>query len=619
MCGIAGIAYSDGITSPEEQTLTRMHQALYHRGPDDCGVYVAPGIGLAFSRLSIIDLSGGHQPMCNEDGTVWIVFNGEIYNFQALRHELQKRGHLFKTGSDTEVIIHAYEQWGEDCVQHLRGMFAFAIWDHNHRRLFLARDHLGIKPLFYATLNDKLVFGSEIKGILPALEHRPTIDPDAVREYFTYFYVPAPYTIYRELRKLLPGHYLVWSNGDIRTVRYWRLEFCAEERSLAEWEEAVAAKIEDAVRAQLVSDVPVGAFLSGGIDSSSVVTFMTRHQSQPPKTFSIGFEVPEYNELPAARLVAEHLGTEHHERITRPVGVEFIHKLVRQFDEPFADSSAIPTFLVSHLAREHCKVVLSGDGGDEAFAGYSYRTHRFVATAQRLPVHMRRFMVQPALSLLASGTSNSSALQRLSKSMQQDLVERWLEAHAFGGKAESQRILSQELLSQPRMWTYREVVGQDSGVREIQDPVSQMLYLDTHYHLPNDMLTKVDRTSMANSLEVRVPLLDHELLQLLARMPGKYKQRGLGNSGTKYILKRVMAPLLPRRTLKRRKWGFEVPLWYWFRNDWNTLLADILSSSAMQQLGYIDLEAAKGADDPGLRWALIIFGAWASLCDPYVS
>jgi asparagine synthase (glutamine-hydrolysing) len=619
MCGIAGFVESSATTAPFELGASRalvhdMCDVIRHRGPDDEGVWVDEGVALGMRRLSIIDLSTGHQPIHNEDRTVWIVFNGEIYNFQTLRAELEGLGHRFYTSTDTETIVHAYEQWGRDAIRRLRGMFGLAIWDTKTQTLLLARDRVGIKPLHYASVNGRLYFGSEIKSLLCAPDVPRDVDFDALDHYLSFLYTPRDGSIFKHVRKLPPGHLLTWHDGVLQVDQYW--QSAPDETFTGTEQEAVHALrgvLADAVRSHLVSDVPLGAFLSGGIDSSLVVGLMAETSGARVKTFSIGFDEPAFDELEYARRVADHFGTEHHEFVVKPDAVGIIDRLVSHFDEPFGDPSAIPTWYVSEMARRHVTVVLSGDGGDELFGGYDRYVPdpRVVAFDRYSPRAVRR-AAAIAAARLPHGTRGRNFLRHVTR----DAHGRYLEAIGFFTADEKPVLLSEDVR--------RRIGGAGAEARLARHfdrfaalPwASQMMRFDAETYLPEDVLTKVDRMSMAHSLESRVPLLDNEVLQMAASLPSAFK---IKNGRRKHILKEVAATLLPRDILERKKQGFGVPLNVWFRGDLRELTHDLLLSPRARQRGYfvpstisrIVSEHTAGTRDHGFRlWQLLMFEMW---------
>ena len=566
MCGIFGAFSSDGRRPIEASLLDRMGQVLAHRGPDGGGTYGARGFGFGMRRLSIIDLAGGDQPMGNEDGSIQVVFNGEIYNYRELRADLLGRGHHFATESDTEVLLHLYEDFGERCVEPLRGMFAFAIWDPANDAVLLARDRLGIKPLYYAATPRGVLFGSELKALLQSSWLSRRIDQRALVAYLQYGYVPDPYSILEGILKVPPGHTLMIRRGGAGTPRqYWQATRFLGESSLAlgepEATERLWSGLEDAVTSHLVSDVPVGAFLSGGLDSSAVVAIMARQSGQRVKTFSVGFREDRYNELPHARQIAEQYDTDHHELMVESNDIKVLDELLAGFDEPFADSSAIPTFLVSRLARQHVKVVLSGDGGDEIFAGYErYRVDR-----------RRRFLgLLGDLGLGAPLRALSAALpvgggKNILHNLSLPRVRRYLDSLSLF----PERALS-ELLGSSRSVSFPLEAMAEASL----DPLSRLQDLDIKTYLAGDILTKVDRMSMANSLEARVPLLDHRLVEFACSLPPDLRMRaGVG----KFLLKRALRGRIPPELLTRPKQGFGVPLEVWFSGSIRGFFRDQLA------------------------------------------
>jgi asparagine synthase (glutamine-hydrolysing) len=619
MCGISGFVESPAQTSlftlDESRALVhRMCDVIRHRGPDDEGIWVDEGVALGMRRLSIIDLSTGHQPIHNEDRTVWIVFNGEIYNFPELRRELEAAGHRFYTNTDTEAIVHAYEQWGTAAIQRLRGMFGLAIWDRRTKSLLVARDRAGIKPMYYADVNGRLYFGSELKSLLEAPDLPRDLDLDALDHYLSFLYTPRDGSIFRSVRKLPPGHLMTWRNGALKVEQYWQLS--AEENFRGSERDAVAQLrrvLTDAVRCHLLSDVPLGAFLSGGIDSSLVVGLMSEISGSRVKTFSIGFDEPAFDELEHARTVAQHFGTEHHELVVKPDAIGILDRLVWHFDEPFADSSAIPTWYVSEMARRHVTVVLSGDGGDELFGGYDrYVPHPRVVAFDRYSPRALRRVAAIAAARLPHGARGKNFLRHVGR----DEQGRYLDAIRFFGADEKPALLSAEVR--------RTLHGPDPETRlarhferfaRLPWP-SQMMRFDAETYLPEDVLTKVDRMSMAHSIESRVPLLDNEVIDFAATLPASLK---IKEGRRKHVLKEVAATLLPRQILDCRKQGFGVPLGTWFRGNLRELFADTLLSPSSLQRGYFEPafvrrvvhEHLTGTRDHTLRlWQLVVFERW---------
>ena len=584
MCGIAG--YLSFTEEDADVSVVRgMCNQIRHRGPDDEGTYTDGKCGIGMRRLSIIDLNTGHQPIANEDGTVWIVFNGEIYNFHELRTRLEAQGHRFRTHSDTETLIHLYEQEGVDGLQRLRGMFGYAIWDQKLRRLFIARDRFGKKPIYYARLKDRFYFASELKCIT-ALGVPLDIDEEALRLYLQFGYIPDPSSIYKQVRKLPPGHWLtIDQTGKFRMDRYWQLPLPTEDgqqdSSLNEQDVCndIVSTFDESVRLRMISsDVPVGAFLSGGIDSSLVVATMSQLSGSPVKTFSIGWEEKDFNELPLAGLVARHYRTEHHEIVVRPDVIQLVPKLLRYFDEPFADCSAIPTWLVSEFAARHVKVVLSGDGGDELFGGY----HSFFWADERrkydripLPVRAAMSAVSEVLPFAAYGKNYLRAISRPSA------VERYFESISFNSFYARRRTLDSRWHSPADARFYRQTFG-PAVLPDDTDPLSQAMYFEGTAKLAGDILVKVDRMSMANSLEVRCPLLDHILAEHASRIPNSWKTSG---GKGKLILLKALKHRLPPELLTAPKKGFGVPLGRWFRGPLRELIRDTLTSAEFHSRG----------------------------------
>jgi len=573
MCGIVG--FVDGSIGQEhaEQKIDKMCKIIRHRGPDDQGTWTGDNVALGMRRLAIIDLAGGQQPIFNEDRNILIVFNGEIYNYQELKASLQKVGHHFRTDSDTEAIVHAYEEYGDDCPKYLRGMFAFAIWDRKRQRLLLARDRFGKKPLNYYWDGQRLIFGSEIKSILEAGISRE-VNPIALDEYLVYRYVPAPNTLFKNVMKLPAAHTLIYANGHIDIKRYWDLPFdptIHDDEATAV--EHIRELLKDAVKVRLMSDVPLGAFLSGGIDSSIVVGYMSQLMSQPVKTFSIGFEEGDYSELPHARQVARHFGTDHHEFIVRPDLVKVLPQLVWAYDEPFGDSSALPTYYVSKLAREHVTVALSGDGGDEIFGGYSHYLRELQIS------HIPGFARQ-ALSLgshlMPDGMRGKQRLRNLNHS----LPIRYVQGTMIFPVGTRDWMYQPEYFAQLQQHDpYARQAAQFQAVAD-RDVVTQMQYVDAHNYLVDDILVKVDKASMLNSLEVRTPLLDQNLVEYVAALQPSLR---LHDNTLKYLLKKAAVDLLPAEILTRKKQGFAMPMDHWFRAELAGFAREVLESKRAQE------------------------------------
>ena len=565
----------------DAELLQRMCDALRHRGPDDEGFYLNGRAGLGMRRLAIIDLAHGQQPIHNEDRTVWIVFNGEIYNYQELRARLEKLGHNFYTDSDTEAIVHAYERYGADCPKHLRGMFAFAIWDERKEELFLARDRVGKKPLLYAHVGDQLLFASEFSALLLHPDVGRDIRPEAIHHYLSFMCVPAPLTAYRQINKLEPGCSLTFTRaGEIKIARYWQPDFTQKTKlTEAEAGERTVELLREAVRVRLMSEVPLGAFLSGGIDSSTVVALMAEASGTPVKTFSIGFEEQDFSELHHARRIAAHVGAEHHEFVVRPDALEVLPTLVEHYGEPYADSSAIPTYYVARETRRHVTVALNGDGGDECFAGYErYAAMRLAETYRRLPGVLRGGVIEQAAGLFPTSElrrSRARDLKRFLHAASMPTVERYMRWVSVLDRGAKDELYADDFRRQlnghdPADWLapwFARANG--AGV------VDAALLADTMTYLPNDLLVKVDIATMAVSLEARSPFLDHHVIEFAASLPEKYKLRGLT---TKYLLKRVLRKLLPAENLDRRKMGFGVPITHWLRGELQGFLRETLLS-----------------------------------------
>ncbi|MBV9691384.1 MAG: asparagine synthase (glutamine-hydrolyzing) [Ktedonobacteraceae bacterium] len=574
MCGIAGFIDVQHGHESAELLIDSMCKVIRHRGPDDQGIWVGDGVALGMRRLSIIDLAGGHQPMLNEDGSILVVFNGEIYNYRELRRNLQDRGHQFQTESDTETIVHAYEEYGDDCVKHFRGMFTFALWDRKRQRLLAARDRFGKKPLNYYWDGQRLIFGSEIKSILKA-GISPEINYIALDEYLVYAYVPTPNTLFKHVMKVPPAHILVYEHGQVSTRCYWKLPFTPT----SEDDEAIAiehtrALLEDAVRVRLMSEVPLGAFLSGGVDSSAVVGLMSQMMSQPVKTFSIGFEEEDFTELPYARQVAKQFGTDHHEFLVKPDLIAILPQLVWDYDEPFADSSMLPTYYVSKLAREHVSVALSGDGGDEIFGGYEHYLREYKIS--RISPVVRTILASGSL-LIPDGVRGKKRFGSLRFDLPTRctrIIQRMPIPRAAMYTKEYFAYVCDHNPYERHLSRYREVVH--------LDPLTQMQYVDAHVYLPDDILVKVDKASMLNSIETRAPLLDQYLVEYVTSLQPSLR---IHNGTLKYLLKQATKDLLPASILSRPKQGFGVPIKHWFRGDLLAYAHEVLESTQAQQRG----------------------------------
>jgi asparagine synthase (glutamine-hydrolysing) len=577
MCGIAGIvSLGDRPVATEE--VQSMCAAIVHRGPDDEGFFVAPGVGLGMRRLSIIDLATGHQPVGNEDGSIQVVLNGEIYNFQELRCDLERRGHSFYTATDTETIVHLYEDRGARCVEAMRGMFAFALWDGRNRTLLLARDRLGVKPLYYAEAGGRLLFASELKAILQLPEIERKLDPKSVNYLFTFQSTSRSDSIIEGVKKLPPGHILIAAAGKKPVIeRYWDVRFEPDYgKSEDYFVERLRELLDESVRLRLVSDVPLGAFLSGGVDSSSVVAAMARLGADPLKTFSIGFKEAAYNELPHARSVAQRFGAEHHELVLEPDALKIIDDLAWFLDEPFGDPSCIPTYMVSKLAAGHVKVALSGDGGDELFGGYDKYVVEGDDRRYKIP-RLLRNALGAAARLMPDGMRGRNMLYHFSL----EGAERYLDSIVLFTDEQKRKLFRADEIAasdpyEPWRRELRAIAEADGNW------LSALQYMDLMGYLPNDILTKVDRMSMAHSLEARDPLLDHKLVEFAATIPPELQLRG---GVTKYIFKRALRGVLPDEIIDRRKQGFAVPLEHWFRGELDGFVRDLLFSSRSRQRG----------------------------------
>lgn len=618
MCGIAGIVNSDCSHHVSPPILRGMCDAIIHRGPDDYGEYIDRHVGIGMRRLSIIDLQGGRQPLANEDGTVWVVFNGEIYNYRHLRNDLETAGHRFRTTSDTEVIVHLYEDIGEDCVHRLRGMFAFALWDSRRQTLMLARDRLGIKPLYYAALPDGLVFGSELKAMLTHPRVPRDLDPQAVGEYFTHSCVPGDLSIFKAVRKLLPAHVLTYRQGDLRLTRYWQVRPDPDySRSEDAWVEQLQAGLHDSVESHLVADVPVGAFLSGGLDSGAIVASMARASSTPVRTFTVGFTTPSgsFDERRPARAVAERWATVHHECLLAPDVTEILPRIVRAFDEPFADSSAIPNFLVCQETARHVKVAVSGLGGDELFGGYErYAGLQLGDAYQRIP-RVARLAIAKLITNLPNGNGGFPHIDRLKRFVaagEMSSTDRYRSfISAFGSVNEVLHPDVHERLGQSRS-QYDRVIRSLA----VANTIDLALFADLQLYLPNDLLTLTDRISMAHSLEVRVPFLDHELVELAARIPTRFKIRGFRK---KILFRRAIAEWLPDGHLSRAKQGFSVPMAEWLRGSLRPMVADVMASRNLRESSWLNQSQVRRLIEEHLThkanhevrlWAIICFLEW---------
>jgi asparagine synthase (glutamine-hydrolysing) len=620
MCGIAGFISKTQETPKVERELLldQMCKIITHRGPDEQGTNVDGRAALGMRRLSIIDLASGQQPIFNEDNSMFIVFNGEIYNYLELKKDLENRGHIFKTNSDTETILHAFEEYGENCVDHLRGMFAFAIWNKTDESLFIARDRVGKKPLFYSvTENGEFVFGSELKSLLLNKNISREIDLPALDSYITFGYVPEEFCIFKNVKKLLPAHTLTLKNGKIETKKYWDFNYAqpTDLKTEGEYIERLQELITESVKIRMISEVPLGAFLSGGVDSSAIVGTMAKLSEFPVKTFSIGFNEDSFNELKYARMAANHFKTEHHEFVVTPDLVDIIDDLVWHFDEPFSDPSSLPTFMVSKMARDFVTVVLSGDGGDELFAGYT----RYVIDKKRsglsnLPKAIRTGILQNIAAKLPNGTLGKNYLYNVSL----DSVDRYIDSVSHFNQPQRKSLYSNDFFGKlnGNFGVGEMLFQQFANSVSTDNETDNLLYLDSKTYLPSDILVKVDRMSMATSLEARTPLLDHKLIEFVTQIPTKYKLNGLE---TKHIFKKSMENTVPKEILYREKQGFGVPIGEWI----NTKLKDRIHGTLIEpktlQRGYFDAKYIQNLldehsknrrDNSHILWVLWMLELW---------
>lgn len=597
-----------------------MNDSIRHRGPDDEGYFQDMQASLAMRRLSIIDLHTGQQPISNETGDVWVVYNGEIYNFKDVRARLEQRGHTFKTQTDTEVIVHAYEEYGDDCVNHFNGMFAISLWDARKRRLFLARDRVGVKPLYYWAGHSKLVFASELKALILHPDVPRQINLAALDLYLTLEYVPAPHTIYEGIFKLLPGHTLTVENGEVKTRQYWDVPYKPVSQNEAECTEALSSLINDAVRIRLISDVPLGAFLSGGIDSSTIVGYMSQNMSEPVKTFSIGFEDDSYNEVPYANAVAKHFDTDHRVEMLRPDIASLVEQLIPQHDEPFADTSSLPTYLVSKLAREKVTVVLSGDGGDELFAGYdTYIAAKLDRYYGRLPGTLRQHVLPKFAKWLPPQPAKKGLINKVKRMVEGGALDpslqhtRWM---MFLNSAEKEVLYQSDLRATLNDHLTADYFGGYFEKANRFDRLAQQQYVDIKTYLADDILTKVDRMSMAASIEARVPLLDYRIVEFALNLPPHMKLNG---SRTKAILRNAVKRLVPDLVLEKPKQGFSIPMKHWLRTSLKPMMLDLLSKDSLHQHGYFDHSVVskwiqehldERTNHSHRLWSLMVFELW---------
>jgi len=626
MCGICGIIHSENDLSPSSSLLSAMCRTITHRGPDDEGIHTESHAGLGARRLSIIDIQGGHQPLSNEDGTIWAAHNGEVYNFPTLREELKSLGHRFKTRTDTETIVHCYEQWGDEFVHKLRGMYATALWDRRKKRLVVIRDRVGIKPLYYAHLKDgTLLFGSELKAILVHPDIKREIDPRALDLFLTVEYIPAPFSIFRNIFKLPAGSMLIHEKGETRIEKYWSLPSKvqpADDASLStpgDFQDELYARLKESIKLRLISDVPLGAFLSGGIDSSSIVGLMHELGTTPLKTFSIGFEESSYNELEYAREIAKRFHTEHQEHVCLPEALALTDKLIRHLDEPFGDFSVFPTYLVSKMAREHVKVILSGDGGDELFGGYEHYQ------AQKASPRILSAMLKWAGGTVGAIPPSDKKKGAWNK------IRRYIEGlqhHPGSRHLRWMTFLSQRTKNTLYSNTFKDHLGEIRPLHETQpfpdifrslsmfDKTNGELFIDFQSYLMDDILVKVDRMSMATSLETRVPLLDHKVIEFIFSLPGRYKIRGWT---TKWLFKKSMERLLPKTNIYRKKEGFSIPIKHWLKSDLRELMCDHLTEKRIREDGFFQWTPIQDMITSHLQgkenfshqlWSLMVFSIW---------
>lgn len=621
MCGIVGKLYFNPQAKIHSDEIDLMLNQIKHRGPDDQGIECFGNAALGQRRLAIVDLSpAGHNPMSNEDGTVWITFNGEIYNHADYYEELKAKGHTFRSKSDTEVIIHLYEEYGEKCIEKLRGMFAFAIWDVKKQKLLLARDRVGKKPLKYYLTDKYISFGSELKSILADPSVPREIDEEAIHHYLTLQYVQHPKTGFKNIKKLPPAHYMIIQNGKVEIKRYWKLDYSKKlDLPEEEWVKRIRFKLSESTRIRLMSDVPLGAFLSGGVDSSAVVAMMAEHSTDPVKTFSIGFKEASHDETEYARKVATQFKTDHTEFIVDPESVELFPKLAWHYEEPFADPSAIPTYYVSKLTREHVTVALNGDGGDENFAGYGrYAYHMLGKRYERIPRWLRQ-------GIIANGTNIASHVlkttffdraNRFAQSMADTPERRYYNYICYFTTEQKQAIYTDEFWNRMKNSPTQDMFAELAEESGTNDYLDRTLYTDFNSYLPNALMAKVDIAAMANSLEGRSPLLDHEFIEMTAQIPSSLK---IKNGETKYIFKKAMEGILPNEILYRPKMGFGVPLVHWFRGELKDYMYDVIMNGQAIKRGYLekskvkkllDTHANTDIDYANHIWALIMLEHW---------
>jgi asparagine synthase (glutamine-hydrolysing) len=635
MCGILGFLTHRAVNIPDEEVLKSMRDTLIHRGPDDSGEFIrplndgGPFVFFGHRRLSIIDLTGGHQPLSNENGKIWVIFNGEIYNFRELKNQLEGLGHQFKTNSDTEVIAHAYEEYGEHCLHHFNGMFAIGIWDESRKRLFLARDRLGKKPLYYSLMNDTFLFASELKALLAYPCFSKKVDPLSFAKYLFFEYVPSPHTIFNDAKKLPPASYLIWQKGGMEVKEYWSPFSIRKEEEYASEAEIEARMIEllrNSVKHRLISDVPLGVFLSGGIDSSAISAFAQEEARGKIKTFSIGFEDPSFDESRYARLASKYLGTDHHEQTMTPADLlNLVPNLPDILDEPMADASILPTYLLSKFTRRYVTVALGGDGGDELFAGYpTYLAHKFAR-----PYELLLGTLHPIISLLGNllpvSDDNISFDFKVKKFLSgighPDGIRNaiWLGSFSF---PELEKVLSPDMNTQFNQARLTEEITSYEKGYPLKDKTTLVQYLDLKLYLQEDILVKVDRASMACSLEVRAPFLDHQLVEFVMSLPSSLKLRRFT---TKYILKKVMKKFLPKEVIQRSKKGFGVPIAKWIKGPLRELFGDLLAHNPIKREGFLNPSYVKSLledhvsnkrDNRKQLWTVLVWELWVNRYHP---
>lgn len=615
MCGICGV-YSFESEPIDKMLVKAMCDVIFYRGPDDEGYFIEKNLGLGMRRLSIIDLNTGKQPIHNEDESVWIVFNGEIYNFPGLKEELEKKGHRFYTNSDTEVIVHAYEEYGMECLNKLNGMFVFALWDSNFKRLFIARDRFGVKPLHYYIDKSKFIFGSEIKSILMDISIKREVNSEALQQYLALEYVPAPSTMFKGINKLPPGHYLILENGQIKIEKYWDLNFHPKKNTEQFYSAEIRQLLKDSVKKRLISDVPFGAFLSGGIDSSAIVCFMSEIMKQPVKTFSIGFDEDSYNETKYAKIVSNKFNTEHHEQIVDSEAIRpLFNEMIPLLDEPLGDPSIFPTYLVSKFARKHVTMVLSGDGSDELLAGYDWYAANKLSKYYTLFPGNKNLI--PSVLKKINPTKHSKGIINKAKKFVDGFSLPKEIGHARWMTAYNSKLLVENTIDP------FQIIKSYSNSK--LDKLSRAQYIDIKTYLTDDILTKVDKATMYNSLEARNPFLDYRFAELAATIPSELRLKGMQ---TKYILKKALKNKLPDNILYKRKQGFTMPLKHWSRKELKDIFVEKLSQDNLIRIGHINPDYTnkllvdhlnKTADNHRKLWAILSFVMWhENYIEPYI-